>query len=416
VTTMNRHIFSITVGLTVLAGAWVALAQDSEKTAPESSPLEMRQRYRDMSPAEREKFQVEMRQMRERWQNMSEAEREKIMARMRERLRARAPGLGREEQLNAIKMIEEQLAKLKADVEVMAPENRKPLQDLSEEERAALREKMMAAARDRRMAIRSIERELAKLSGPRRPEPDAREQIAELRKIHELAVKENATKTAERIEALIADIRREAARRGPRPEPRPRGDVGRPRPGRPPRPDPPERGDSARSAKPFTLTSFDGKTVSLADYRGKTVVLEWLNYECPFVRYHYEQAGTMVKLAKKYKDQGVVWLAINSTSHSTAEANRAFAAKHKLPYPVLDDRAGTVGRAYGAKTTPHVFVIDRRGRIVYDGAIDNAPMGKTLNGEKPVNYVDQTLTEVLAGKDITTHQTKSYGCSVKYAQ
>jgi hypothetical protein len=238
---MNRHIFSIVVGLAVLTGAWVALAQNSEKAAPEPSPLEMRQNFRNMSPAEREKFQAEIRQMRERWQNMSEAEREKLMARMRERLNARMPGLGREEQLNAIKMIEEQLAKLKADIEVMAPENRKPMQDLSDKERTALRQKMMAAARDRRMAIRSIEGELAKLGGPRGPELDAREQIAELRNIHKLAVEENATKTAQRLDALIADIQHQTDRRGPRPAPRPRGDVERPRPDRPPRPDVPQR-------------------------------------------------------------------------------------------------------------------------------------------------------------------------------
>ena len=175
-------------------------------------------------------------------------------------------------------------------------------------------------------------------------------------------------------------------------------------------------GDSTNRAKPFTLKSFDGKTVNLDDYRGKTIVLEWLNYECPFVRYHYDTAGTMIKLANKYKDQGVVWLAINSTNHATAELNREFSAKHNLPYPILDDRAGTVGRAYGAKTTPHIFIISPRGNIVYNGAIDNSPLGKTPDGEKPVNYVDQTLAELAAGKDISIHETKSYGCSVKYAK
>ncbi len=174
--------------------------------------------------------------------------------------------------------------------------------------------------------------------------------------------------------------------------------------------------DSGTRAKPFTLTSFDSKTIRLADYRGKTVVLEWLNFECPFVKYHYDKAGTMIDLAKKYKDQNVVWLAINSTNHTTLEANKAFAAQHDLPYPILDDRPGTVGRAYGAKTTPHMFVIDPRGNIVYEGAIDNAPLGKTSNGEEVVNYVDQVLAALVANKDIGIRETKPYGCSVKYAK
>jgi peroxiredoxin len=390
---MNRRIISIVVILAVLMGTYAAFAQDSERAG-----------------------QLELRRPRERWQNMSEAEREKLRAEMRERFGSRLPGVSREEQLNAVKKIEDQLAKLKAAIEVAVPENRRPLRDLSDEERRALREKMMAATRDRRMAIRTIEEELAKLAGPRRPAPDPREQLGELRAIHELAVKEDATQTAKRLEGLMMSIRREFTPRGPRPEPRPRGDVGRPRLDRPPRPDRPEGGDSTARAKPFTLTSFQGKTISLADYRGKTVVLEWLNYECPFVRYHYDNASTMIDLAKKYKDQGVVWLAINSTNHATPEANQAFAAKHNLPYPILDDRAGTVGRAYGAKSTPHIFIISPRGNIVYNGAIDNSPLGKTADGEKPVNYVDQTLAELVAGKDISIHETKPYGCSVKYAQ
>ncbi|OHB79124.1 MAG: hypothetical protein A2Z25_17840 [Planctomycetes bacterium RBG_16_55_9] len=390
---MNRHIISITIVLAVLAGTCATLAQDGERTARDSrsasGQAEMRQRYRDMS----------------------EAEREKLRAEMRERFGSRPPVMGREEQLKAIKTIEEQLAKLKAAVEAAAPEDRDRPRDLSEEERSALREKMMASMRERQMAVRTIEEELAKLRGPRRPEPDSRERIEELRAIHELAVKENATQTAERLEGLIASLRRESPVRGPRPG----GDVPGPRADRPARPDRVERADAGKRAQPFTLTSFDGKTVNLADYEGKTVVLEWFNMECPFVQYHYDKAGTMIDLAKKYKDQDVVWLAVNSTSHTTPEANKAFAAKHNLPYPILDDRSGAVGRAYSAKTTPHVFVISPRGNIVYDGAIDNAPLGKTPGGEERVNYVDKVLTELAAGKDIGTPQTKSYGCSVKYA-
>jgi len=329
---------------------------------------------------------------------------------MRERFGSRPPIIDREEQLAAIKTIEEQLAKLKASMEATSPENRNRFRELPEDERAAFREKMVTAMRERQMALRTMEEELAKLRGIRRPEPNPREQLGELRAIHKLAVEENATKTAERIEKFIASFRPEPLGRGPRPEPRPRGDMQRPRPERPP------RGDSGERAKPFTLTSFDGKTVNLADYGGKTVVLEWFNFECPFVKHHYDNTNTMIDLAKKYKDQNVVWLAINSTNHTTPEANKAFAVKHKLPYPILDDRAGTVGRTYGAKTTPHLFVISPRGQIVYNGAIDNAPMGKTQGGEKMVNYVDNVLAALVASKDIGVRETKSYGCSVKYAQ
>jgi len=381
---MNRHIFLIIIGLVVLTVPFAALAQDDER------------------PGRSE--------MRDRLRNMSEAEREAFRARMRERLGPRPPVVSREEQPEAIKTIEEQLAKLKTAMEAASPENRDRYRELSEEERPAFREKMMAAMRQRITAVRTMEGELAKLRGPRRPEPDPHERIEELRAIQELAVKENASETAKRLEGLIASFERESRRDRWRPEPRPREDMQRPRPERSP------RGDSGERAKPFTLTSFEGKTVNLADYRGKTVVLEWFNFECPFSKYHYEKASTMIDLAKKYKDQNIVWLAINSTNHTTPEANKAFTAKHNLPYPILDDRAGTVGRAYDAKTTPHLFVISPRGQIVYNGAIDNSPMGKTPEGEKMVNYVDKVLAALVANKDIGIRETKSYGCSLKYAQ
>ena len=171
---------------------------------------------------------------------------------------------------------------------------------------------------------------------------------------------------------------------------------------------------SGKKAPAFTLKGFDGQTISLSDYKGKIVVLEWFNFECPFVQYHYDKANTMVDLAAKYKDKNVVWLAVNSTSHTTPEANKEFTQKHKLAYPMLDDRSGAVGRAYDAKTTPHLFIITPAGNIAYEGAIDNSPLGKTSAGEQPVNYVDQALAELIAGKEVSTKTTKSYGCSVKY--
>ena len=170
----------------------------------------------------------------------------------------------------------------------------------------------------------------------------------------------------------------------------------------------------ARKAPDFTLNSFDGKTISLSDYKGKIVVLEWFDYESPSVLRHYRQPGTMIELAKKYKDKNVVWLAINSTSHVTPEANIEFAEKRKLPYPILDDRSGTVGRSYGAKTTPHMYVIDTRGSIAYQGAIDNDQRGRKRQGV--INYVDKALAELTGAKEVTTTDTMSYGGTVKYAQ
>ena len=170
----------------------------------------------------------------------------------------------------------------------------------------------------------------------------------------------------------------------------------------------------ARKAPDFTLKSFDGKTIKLSDYKGKIVVLEWFNYECPFVLRHYGNQPTMIGLANKYKEKNVVWLAINSTSHATPEDNLEFAEKRSLPYPILDDRSGTVGRAYGAKTTPHMYVINTKGGIAYQGAIDNDERGR--KGPNAINYVDKALAELIGAKEVSTTDTMSYGSTVKYAQ
>jgi len=170
----------------------------------------------------------------------------------------------------------------------------------------------------------------------------------------------------------------------------------------------------ARKAPDFTLNSFDGKTIRLSDYKGKIVVLEWFNYECPFVLRHYGNQPTMIGLANKYKEMNVVWLAINSKSHATPEANIEFAQKRSLPYPILDDRLGTVGRAYGAKTTPNMYVIDTKGSIAYQGAIDNNESGRKRQGV--INYVDKALAELTAGKQVSTTDTMPYGCTVEYPQ
>lgn len=366
-------------------------------------------RYQDMSETEREKFRAELEQRRRQYESMSPEEREKFRAEMRERFGTRPGIMGREQQLEVIAAIRKELDKLQAAVEKMDPDARNRLRDLPEADRDKLRQEIAAAMRDRVEAVRAIEQELDKLRFPGRSAPEARPGIGELRAIHDLAVKEKATETAKSIENLMA-------RYGERPPGREFPGAPRPRRDRPARPERPGPADAGARAKPFTLQTFDGKTVNLTDYRGKTVVLEWLNTECPFSMYHYDKARTMIDLADKYKDKGVVWLAINSTSHTTPSANQTFAAKHKLPYPLLDDRSGEVGRMYGAKTTPHVFVISPNGGIVYDGAIDNSPLGKTVAGQEPVNYVDKVLADVTAGRDVSVESTKPYGCSVKYAQ
>ncbi len=169
-------------------------------------------------------------------------------------------------------------------------------------------------------------------------------------------------------------------------------------------------------ASDFALTNYDGKTVKLSDYAGKIVVLEWFSYECPFARYNYEKTTAVNDLVNKFKDKGVVFLAINSTGHQETEKNKEFAEQFKVSHPILNDSPGTVGRTYGAQTTPHTFIVDAKGTIAYNGAFDNAPLGKIPEGAQYVNYIDKALTELTAGKTVSTQQTKPYGCSVKYGK
>jgi peroxiredoxin len=169
------------------------------------------------------------------------------------------------------------------------------------------------------------------------------------------------------------------------------------------------------AAPEFKLKDLDGREVSLKSLAGKTVVLEWVNPECPFSDRHAREK-TMSNLAKKYGK--VVWLGINSTS--STHANYLEPAKHKawvsengVPYSILYDSSGDVGRAYGARTTPHLFVIDPQGKVAYNGAIDDDPRGKNAQAARR-NYVDGGLAAALSGKAIDPAVTEPYGCSVKY--
>ena len=161
-------------------------------------------------------------------------------------------------------------------------------------------------------------------------------------------------------------------------------------------------------APAFTLQDQNGKSVSLGDYKGKIVVLEWINKDCPFVQRHLK-AKTIEALAAKYKSNDVAFLAIDSTStHNTADRQKTSTENGTT---VLDDSQGKVGKEYGAKTTPHMFVINKDGVLAYKGAIDNDPDG---NKADRVNYVAKAVDELLAAKSVSTSETKSYGCGVKY--
>jgi len=168
------------------------------------------------------------------------------------------------------------------------------------------------------------------------------------------------------------------------------------------------------AAPDFTLKDHTGNEVSLADFGDDTVVvIEWINFKCPYVqRHHSDDFETMMTLAAEYKDRGVVWLAIDSSHFATQESAAKDVADNQLSYPILVDADGSVGQAYGAKTTPDMRII-KGGQVLYAGAIDNDKSGK-LPAEQRVSYVRQALDQVLAGTPVTTPQTKPYGCGVKY--
>lgn len=166
------------------------------------------------------------------------------------------------------------------------------------------------------------------------------------------------------------------------------------------------KAEIGKPAPDFTLTDIDGKTYTLSELKDKIVVLEWWNQDCPACQ---AAMPTAKEASKKLAEKGVVWLAIDSTHYQTVDNNRKYRDKNAISYPILMDSDGTVGRAYGAKTTPHMFVINR-GTLVYAGAIDNGSFGKP--GDRV--YVVEAVEEILSGKPVTLTETQPYGCSVKY--
>ena len=172
-------------------------------------------------------------------------------------------------------------------------------------------------------------------------------------------------------------------------------------------------------APDFTATDTHGQVHSLSEYKGKFVVLEWHNRECPFTRKHYE-SGNMQKLQREWTSRGVIWFTVISSApgqqgYVTPGQENAYVQKmHAVPTAVLMDPAGKLGHMYNAKTTPEMFVIDPQGKLIYTGAIDDKPTPDPDDIRGANNYVSDALTEAMAGKPVATPYTRSYGCSVKY--
>ena len=174
-----------------------------------------------------------------------------------------------------------------------------------------------------------------------------------------------------------------------------------------------------KAAPAFSGRDAGGKTVALSDYAGKTVVLEWTNHECPFVKKHYE-SGNMQSLQKDLTGKGAVWLTVISSAPgkqghlSATEANALTRSRGAAPSDVILDEDGRIGMAYGATATPQMVVITPAQTVAYMGAIDSIPSAKQADIPKADNYVRAAFDAVSAGKPVEVAQTKAYGCSVKY--
>ena len=175
---------------------------------------------------------------------------------------------------------------------------------------------------------------------------------------------------------------------------------------------------AGKPAPAFVVTDLTGKPVKLDDYKGKTVVLEWHNFGCPFVQKHY-RSGNMQALQRKYGKE-VVWLAVNSTNKSASDWTEPATLDKQLkdfgaqPARYLVDEPGTMGLAYGAKVTPHMYVIDPSGKVVYNGAIDDKRSTNPADVKTSKNYVAAALDELKAGKPVSVATTAPYGCTIKY--
>ena len=184
----------------------------------------------------------------------------------------------------------------------------------------------------------------------------------------------------------------------------------------------PMAGGDAQVGNPapdFTLTDTNGNSVTLSDYQGKYVVLEWINYDCPFVVKHY-QSKNMQGLQDKYREQGVVWLAVNSSAEgkqgqfSNDEIHKRLKNHASTVDAYLLDGSGDVGRTYGATHTPHMYIINPEGTLIYMGAIDSIRSANVADVPKADNYVVMAFDAAFAGKEVPVEMTRAYGCTVKY--
>jgi peroxiredoxin len=166
-------------------------------------------------------------------------------------------------------------------------------------------------------------------------------------------------------------------------------------------------------APDFTLSDVNGKTVKLSQYKGKAIVLEWFNPTCPYCQDVYKEGGVLREMPERWMREGVVWLSINSQGPEEAgsgiEENKKFMRENEMRTPLLMDPTGAVGKAYGAKTTPHVFVISEKGVLVYRGALDNAPRGVVPPKDVKTNYVESALKDLKAGHAVVVNETRPYG-------
>ena len=178
----------------------------------------------------------------------------------------------------------------------------------------------------------------------------------------------------------------------------------------------------AANAPNFEATDINGKTHKLSDYSGKVVVLEFINFGCPFVKKHYDNSGNIPKLQKTYTDKGVIWLLICSSAEDkqgyfpTGKVQSMLNKNKAVPTAYLVDSSGTIGKAYGAKVTPHFFIIGKEGKLLYQGGIDSKKSTKAADIASAEPYVKNALDEILAGKPVSNAKTKPYGCGIKYAK
>ncbi len=183
----------------------------------------------------------------------------------------------------------------------------------------------------------------------------------------------------------------------------------------------PKRAEIGKKAPDFELKDLEGKTHKLSDYKGKTIILEWFNPECPWVVHVHKEDHAYKKWSNSiHEEKDYVIFAINSgapgTQGSGLEKNKDYQKRWKIKYPILLDEEGKVGRLYDARTSPHMYVIDKEFKLRYAGAIDNYPAGRVAENEEPVNYVMRAIEQIKKGTEVSPEKTRPYGCSVKYAR